>query len=107
MKLVEGWINCWRYIVNIKGKTSRVDYWNFVILNTLIILALFQVYKKYEIIGNFSGSYVVASFFAQLSATLRRFRDAGRSRWNILWNILPFGVFYVLFLLLLPSHQLK
>ena len=56
------------------------------------------------------GTVAVISTIASLSLLLpgiamgvRRLHDSDRTGWNLLWGLLPFRIFYVLYLMLRPS----
>ncbi len=71
------------------GRSSRAEYWMFVILNTLIGLGLCVLVIN-EIIG-LTLIYVFAALILvpTLSVTVRRLHDTNRSAWWLLLPLIP------------------
>ena len=86
------------------GRSSRSQYWLFQLVFGILLAG--AVYADYRAMGNqlpdaeHPGLFVtfVSIFHAmpQLTVTIRRLHDTGRSGWNWLWNFVPFGSLVVL-----------
>jgi uncharacterized membrane protein YhaH (DUF805 family) len=97
------------------GRSRRKEFWTFELLNILMILALF--------VGGFAAFgttehpegvkaalyfplalYVLATILPNLSVTVRRLHDTGKSGWMILLCMIPIiGVIVVLIFMVLDS----
>jgi uncharacterized membrane protein YhaH (DUF805 family) len=85
------------------GKTSRPDYWYF-------ILALFIVSAIASVISDDLGTIVaIATLIPWASASARRLRDAGKPMSNFFWLLLPFAGIIIFIVQLaqptMPEHQ--
>ena len=82
--------HCLYNYANFNGRAKRSEYWYFVLFAaiTYFILALLS-----------PGLYVIAVFallIPTFAAAVRRLHDGGRSGWNLLWSIVPFGSLVIL-----------
>ncbi len=92
-----------RNYVNFEGRAVRAEYWYWVLFVVLVSLVA-------SFADAMVGTVVVISTIASLilllpgiAVAVRRLHDSGKTGWNMLWGLLPFGVFYVLYLMLRPS----
>ena len=101
------------------GRASRWEYFGGSLGAgiLLIILALLNAFLTFVSMSIFPSAYFLVLiliavnyvayiflFFANLSASIRRMHDVGKSGWNILWGVIPLGGLYVLYLNLQPSE---
>lgn len=92
---------------NFKGKTSRKEYWLFLLFVTVVATLsfvfcfyLYPISKVYAIVS--SGvvfAFLLGSIMPFLAISVRRMHDVGKSGWYLLIPI------YNLILTLLPSKK--
>ena len=93
---------------NFSGRTTRKDYWMFILFYFLFYLiavfldGVFDTFDFEEGIGVISGLYSLALFVPLLAIEIRRNHDANRSGWFIL---LPFYNIYLLFVSTYPEEN--
>ena len=99
-------------LLDFKGRASRWEYWggslgfSFILFLVGIISGIIS-----EITYSFTAfsSLIIIFYFwaiiANLSSSIRRLHDVGKSGWNLLWTLTGFGAFYILFLDVQPSVQ--
>lgn len=75
---------------NIKGRSSRREYWTFFIVNTLLIRFGEEGLVSEQIVFLFNLIILIPS----LAVAIRRIHDTGKSGWFIL---VPFYNIYLLF----------
>ena len=116
--MIESYISAWKRPFDFKGRSTRKEYWHFVILNSII----FSISLIFILIGLSNGpnsfgispfisialytiSLVVlmlffGSIWIALPLTVRRIRDVGMSWKWIFFASLPYigGVFVLIFL---------
>lgn len=76
--------------VDFKGRSSRPEYWWFVLANFIISILLGVVSAALSVawIGDV---YTLVLFVPSVAIAVRRLRDSGHSGWNYLWLILPWA----------------
>lgn len=108
----------WRNTFNIKGCSTRSEFWPFVIINWALVFVTTMLTLAAIGLNTGSGSilglivalvvfglylFQLVSLVPTFTAMVRRLHDAGFSGFWCLLSIVPFGGFVVLVLLLLPS----
>lgn len=81
---------CLSNYANFNGRAKRSEYWYFMLFG-------FLVYFITAILS--PGLYAIAVFallIPTFAAAVRRLHDGGRSGWNMLWTLVPFGGLVVL-----------
>lgn len=88
-----------------EGKTSRKEFWMFVLLNAIVVilLALIDVFLLEKMI--LTWIYSIVSYIPNLAIGVRRLRDAGEGWYNLFWSIVPFGGLYLIYLYCKPSIE--
>ena len=78
------------------GRSRRMEFWGFALVNLLILIALGVVdftndAERLSLIGSarFSLIYGLAVLIPAISVTVRRLHDTGRTGWWLLINLLP------------------
>ena len=101
--------NCWRRSFDFKGRSTRAEYWSFVLTNAFLGLALLILLSSIkEELGVIVVAYFAASLMPYASAIVRRVRDTGMSYWWLLLGVIPYiGQFFVFGVLLMPSKKNK
>lgn len=88
------WVNAYKNMFNFKGRTSRFEFWSFMLINLFMFLI---VGTALAFIPNtlvylvLSLILCVAEFFVYLSAFTRRLHDAGYSAWKGFFRPLVFS----------------
>lgn len=77
----------WRHYADFAGRTARIVYWRFFVINLVIEFCLSWLWRPLDII------YVLAIFVPGLALTTRRLHDTGRLTW---WMILPIAIMSLL-----------
>ena len=117
--MLTSYISAWKRPFDFKGKSTRKEYWQFVILNSIItvisyLLFLFAFALNNDANSSFSfaisiAMYIISSIglllflgsiWVALPLTIRRIRDVGMSwKWIFLVSV-PYigGAFVVIFL---------
>ena len=91
-----------RKFADLKGRSSRKEFWCFVSINSLLMLALIIVDSFYgtldeeRMIGFSSGIFLLLMFIPTLSVTVRRLHDSNRTGWWGLIEFVPIIGFFVM-----------
>ncbi|MBQ9271169.1 MAG: DUF805 domain-containing protein [Alphaproteobacteria bacterium] len=93
--ILQAYAKAFQNYVNFKNRTSRYDYWGFILVNWLIIvfLVLTDIFllktssPAASIWENFMKAYSYVLIIPQISAIVRRFHDTDKSA--IKWILLP------------------
>ncbi len=81
----------WRRYAEFNGRSRRTEYWVFVLINCLVLLALAAVFFAGFAISKDLGSvllvpaglYYLASLIPSLAVSVRRFHDTGKGGWLV------------------------
>jgi uncharacterized membrane protein YhaH (DUF805 family) len=76
------------------GRAGREEYWNFTLLNAIIIAALFASFNDFWIV------YMLAVLIPSIAVTVRRLHDIDRNGW---WVLAAIALPVLLFLMLQDS----
>jgi uncharacterized membrane protein YhaH (DUF805 family) len=85
---------------NFNGRAIRSEYWYWTLFAILVSLPLNLMGQGSVMVGGLSFIVGLALFLPGLAVSVRRLHDVGKSGWNLLWSFLPFGVLYVLYLVI-------
>ena len=92
------------------GRASRSEYWYWVLFLVLAAIALVVVAAVLP--SPLGGAFEIllvlfylAVILPTIEVTVRRFHDLGKSAWNLLWSLIPFGGLYLLYLYVQPSQS--
>ena len=110
--MLKSYLSAWKKPFNFLGKSTRKEYWQFLILNAIILVFLFFIgllfaANDYSFLAAVSmPMYLIGLLFAfgslwiALPLTVRRIRDVGMSWKWIFFASLPYigGVFVLIFL---------
>ena len=112
--MIESYKDFWKKAFDFRGKTSRRDYWLYVLANTIIgfifgfinVSSLYIDENIYFFITGCTYIYIFASMIPSWSISIRRLRDSG-TRWQYIFIIFfPIaGAIYFVYLLCLPSSD--
>ena len=111
--MLKSYLSAWKKPFNFRGKSTRKEYWQFLILYAIILVFLFFIglllgaANDYSFLAAISMPiYLIGLLFAfgslwiALPLTVRRIRDVGMSWKWIFFASLPYigGVFVLIFL---------
>lgn len=106
--LIQCYLDAWRRYAQFAGRTSRRDYWMFVLGNVIVQFAL-GFLKAFGSFGALlslliSLIYSLSIFIPSLSIAVRRLHDTGRTGWWLWISLIPLvGWVWILVLMALPS----
>ena len=92
--IMDNYIAVLKKYSDFESTSSRKEYWMFVLFN--IIFSSITVLIN----PNLSALYSLLIFIPALAVTVRRLHDVGKSGWMMLIAFIPFGVIWLLILLL-------
>lgn len=95
-----------------KGRARRQEYWMFVLVNILFIIAAGIIDRVTGLanettgIGPFYSLYVLAVFIPSIAVAIRRLHDTGRSGWWLALVLIPIiGGVWLLYLMALEGQR--
>ncbi len=71
------------------GRARRKQYWMFMLINCIILIALYSLNQMART-EMFTSIYSLFIFIPSLALTVRRLHDTGRSGWWFLVSFIPF-----------------
>ncbi len=78
---------------NFRGRTSRVDFWNFALLNFVFALVISSLSNMLFLM------LVLINFLPSLAIAVRRLHDVGKTGFNLFWGFVPvIGWLYLIIL---------
>ena len=102
--MIEAYKSFWTRAFDFQGRTSRPDYWWTVLASFLVGLVLAILGSAAESLMALYALYYFAGIIPNLSMSIRRVRDMGKSWPWIFINLLPIaGPIWFLVLLCRPS----
>ena len=102
-KLINAFTSAWKRSFDYTGRSSRPDYWLFVLASWLILLVLNIIGTFVPFVGALANLYLIAQFFPHLALGVRRLRDAGKDWQWIFVGLTVIGSLWLLYLHTLPS----
>lgn len=81
---MEYFFDAFRKYAEFAGRTTRKEYWMFILFYTVIYMVLLVVDGTFGTFF-FTGIFSVVSLVPSISITARRLHDTGRSGW---WQLL-------------------
>jgi len=98
------YLQAFRQYADFAGTWTRTQYWMFVLINLLIIIAI-SVLENLIGTGFIRYIYSLVLFIPAISAAIRRLRDAGFSPWLLLLALIPvIGTIALIVLLAQPTR---
>ena len=83
--MFNGFINACKKTFDYKGKTTRSDYWNFILWGTLLNL----FFRNILIIQPVTSLVFIAINLIGISCTVRRLRDINKKWYWMLLGLIP------------------
>lgn len=99
------YLNAFKNYADLKGRTTRKEYWLFMLTNILIffIFQIIGVYINFPVLGYL---YIIFSVIPLASSSARRLIDAGKSKlWSFATLLFPVGTLIVIYFLCLKSKK--
>ena len=97
----------WTKAFDFKGKTNRPDYWWVVLASLLVSFFLIILGVVSEALEGLYGLYTLAAIIPNLSISVRRVRDMGKSWQWIFINLIPIvGGIWFLIIVCRPSASI-
>lgn len=117
--LIENYIKCFRHFGDFTGRSNRIEFWTFVIVNTVIsipfIVLFFSGLWDYKECGNTTMLSIGATLMIlwtlitsipKISAAVRRLHDIGKSGyWLFILGIPALGSLIIIYFLLLKGDE--
>ena len=105
--MIEAYKSFWTRAFDFQGRTSRPDYWWTVLASFLVGLVLAILGSAAESLMALYVLYYFAGIIPNLSMSIRRVRDMGKSWQWIFINLIPIaGPIWFLVILCRPSVPL-
>ena len=76
--------------VDFNGRARRMEYWMFVLINSVIAL-IFLAIDQLTGTPILNSLYTLAVFLPSLAVTIRRLHDTDRAGWWVLIVLIPFA----------------
>jgi uncharacterized membrane protein YhaH (DUF805 family) len=94
-----------RSYANFDGRSTRKEYWMYILFYILIIFGLIIIDNLLDnsIIGIVVGLFQIVFIIPSISVAVRRLHDVNKSGWFLLLSFIPLANFYLLYLLIQPS----
>jgi len=111
MKIMDWYITVLQKYAQFSGRARRKEYWYFILINTLISIALTFVdgltgtLDVETGVGVLSGIYSLAVLIPSFSVGFRRLHDTGRSAWWLLLFFIPIIGWIVILIFLVQDSQ--
>ena len=99
---------------NLDGRASRSEYWWFVLFNLIVSIVTFVIDSTLGTMVTYDMGYVglialLALLLPNVSVSVRRLHDIGKSGWWILLAIIPIvnfiGIFVILVFTLMEGEE--
>ena len=99
---------------NLDGRASRSEYWWFVLFNLIVNIVTFVIDSTLGTMVTYDMGYVglialLALLLPNVSVSVRRLHDIGKSGWWILIGIIPIvnfiGIFVILVFTLMEGEE--
>lgn len=93
-KAIDNYLKAWKECIIFEGRKNRESFWCFQIVNCLVAsLLFFNFFYCYFL-------YPIALLLPQLSMTIKRLHDIGRSGWYTILYFVPIANIWLVILLL-------
>lgn len=101
--MFEAYSKTFKNYANFNGRTSRREYWYYILANMLIAVAIWIIDGNFLTGGIIYGLYCLVWMVPATAACIRRLHDTGHSGWFCLLPITIIGVIPVLIWLCQPG----
>lgn len=94
--MVEYYTEFWTNAFNFQGRARRAAYWYVWLMNIIITTAILILAAVVPLAAFLGGLYGLAALIPQISLSVRRLHDTGRSGFWLLAGFLPAGIIRLL-----------
>lgn len=102
--LIDAFSAAWRRSFDYSGRSSRGDYWWFVLDNFILSVVLLLLSNVASFFGSIYTLWAIASIVPSFSLLIRRLRDVGKGWPWIFIGLIPLiGGIWLIVLLAQPS----
>lgn len=102
---MEWYLDVLRKYTDFAGRARRKEYWMFVLINTVILVAL-AVIEEFIGSGGIVGIlYSLVVLIPSLAVSVRRLHDTNRTGWWLLINFIPLIGFIVLLIFMIQEGE--
>ena len=88
-EFLQEYLNVLSNYAGFSGRARRKEYWSFVLVNLVIMLAIGVVAGVLKFLGFLSPLYSLAVLVPSLAVSVRRLHDIGKSGWWVLIGLVP------------------
>ncbi|CAM3789724.1 DUF805 domain-containing protein [Alkalicoccus chagannorensis] len=99
------YIHVFASMLNFQGRSRRQEYWTFQVINFTIIAAFIAADSVLGAAGSISGLYSLAQLLPNISVSIRRLHDTGRSGFWFFILLIPLVGVFVYFYFMLQDGQ--
>ena len=103
MTFTESIATCFSKYATFSGRATQPEYWWFALFTSVV--SVFLSTAGASGLATLSLIFGLATFLPGLSAAVRRLHDTNHSGWFLLIALVPFGGFYVLWLLIKKGND--
>lgn len=98
------YIEVWKRVFDYKGRSTRMEFWMFIVINMAIVMGLYAVSSFIPFLFAIAGMYSLISYVPTISLAVRRLHDINLNGWFSLVIIIPFwGFLFGIFLGVIKS----
>ena len=108
---MQGYLQAWRRYAAFSGRTTRREFWGFLLVHILIIL-VFSFLERHFAVANpeicfgwYTALYLMVMLIPGLAITVRRLHDSGLRGWWVLLLIVPLVGWLIVLLLAARGSQ--
>lgn len=102
---MEWYLKALRQYADFEGRARRKEYWMFTLFNLIFAILAMVIGGLLETGAVFYFIYVLATLIPNLSVSVRRLHDVGKSGWMYLVAIIPLVGFIWLLVLFVTDSQ--
>ena len=102
---MQWYVDVLRKYTDFAGRARRKEYWMFVLINTLILLALAVIEELIGSGGVVGILYSLVVLIPSLAVSVRRLHDTNRTGWWLLINFIPLIGFIVLLIFMIQEGE--
>jgi hypothetical protein len=102
--LIDAYTKAWTRSFDYSSRSSRGDYWWFVLANFIVLFVLNLLGTFVGFIGVLANLYLIAQFVPHLPLGIRRLRDTSKHWAWVFIGLIPLvGTIWLLYLMAQPS----